>query len=393
MIRAAHFCEQALALGFRFYTGVPCSYLKPFINYAIDAAELEYVGAANEGDAVAIAAGATLGGKSSVVMFQNSGFGNAVNPLTSLNAIFQIPVLLIVTWRGEPGGDADEPQHELMGEITPGMLDILRIPYAFFPREENEIAPVLSEACRCMAKTGLPYGLIMRKGQVADYALRSSPQPRPARDGGKPIGAWPERRPTRSEVLQAVQRHSLPSDAIIATTGFMGRALYALNDRPNQFYMVGSMGCAASLSFGLAAAQPHRRVIVLDGDGAALMRLSIMATLGYERPSNLLHVLIDNETHASTGGQATVSHSVDLGAVARACGYARVCRAGTTADLVAIMRETQPTRTDPMLTLAHVKVCHEEVEKLPRPTLTPRQVAARFRAWLHDTAPCERAVG
>jgi phosphonopyruvate decarboxylase len=157
--------------------------------------------------------------------------------------------------------------------------------------------------------------------------------------------------------------------------------------------MVGSMGCAASLGFGLATAQPHRRVIVLDGDGAALMRLSALATLGYERPPNLLHVLIDNEMHASTGGQATVSHSVDLAAVARACGYARVCRAATTADLVAIMRETQPTRTDTMLTLAHVKVCHEEVEKLPRPTMAPREVAARFRAWLRDTAPCERAVG
>jgi phosphonopyruvate decarboxylase len=388
MIRAASFCQQAREFGFQLYTGVPCSYLKPFINYAIEAADLDYVGAANEGDAVAIAAGAALGGMPSVVMFQNSGFGNAVNPLTSLNAIFRIPALLIVTWRGEPDGEPDEPQHELMGAITPQMFDMLRIPYTFFPRDESEIGPVLTEACGHMAATGLPYGLIMRKGQVADHPLRSAPQQRSAGDAGGPHRPWPERRPTRTEVLQVVERYASPDDAIIATTGFMGRALYALGDRPNQLYMVGSMGCASSLGLGVALAQPRRRVIVLDGDGAALMRLGALATIGYEQPPNLLHLLIDNEMHESTGGQATVSHSVDLSAVARACGYPRVRRAATTADLVATLRETEE-----MLTLAHVKVSPEGVDRLPRPTMPPWQVAARFRAWLGDNAPCGRAVG
>src|SRR5207247_11174384 len=106
-------------MGFRLFTGVSCSYLKPLINYAIHAPGLEYVGAVNEGDAVAVAAGAELAGRRAVVLFQNSGFGNAVNPLTSLNATFRIPALLITTWRGEPGGQPDEPQHDLMGEITP----------------------------------------------------------------------------------------------------------------------------------------------------------------------------------------------------------------------------------------------------------------------------------
>lgn len=387
MIRAASFFQQARAFGFRFFSGVPCSYLKPMINYSIDAPDLEYVGAANEGDAVAIVTGAALGGKPGVVMFQNSGFGNAVNPLTSLNGIFRIPALIIVTWRGEPSGRPDEPQHELMGKITPELFDVLRIPWEFFPHEEDGIEPALAGACHHMARTGLPYGLIMRDGAVAHQPLRSSPRSRPVQATPLPSTPWPERRPTRSDVLRAVQQHARPSDAIVATTGYMGRALYALADRPNQLYMVGSMGCASSLGLGLALAQPHRRIIVLDGDGAALMRLGALATLGCERPPNLLHLLIDNEMHESTGGQATTTGSVDLAAVAHACGYPCVRRASTPEDVASAMNDAAA------LTFLHIKVRGEEVDKLPRPTLAPWQASERFRVWLHETAPCVRTVG
>src|SRR5882757_3383967 len=143
MIKAESFIEKAKGAGFALYTGVPCSYLKPFINYVIDSPGLRYIGATNEGDAVAIASGAELGGKRSVVMFQNSGFGNTVNPLTSLNAIFKIPVLVIATLRGEPGGPADEPQHAMMGEITTGLFDLMQIPWEYFPTDESQIAAVL----------------------------------------------------------------------------------------------------------------------------------------------------------------------------------------------------------------------------------------------------------
>jgi phosphonopyruvate decarboxylase len=149
------------------------------------------------------------------------------------------------------------------------------------------------------------------------------------------------------------------------------------------------MGCASSLGLGLALAQPQRRVIVLDGDGAALMRLGALATIGYRQPPNLLHLLIDNEMHESTGGQATVSHSCDLGQVARACGYPCVHRAATTDELAEILGQTETAR----LTLVHVKVSPEKVEKLPRPTMPPWQVAARFSAWLQDAEPRTRAVG
>ncbi len=381
MIQAASFVSQAREMGFGLFTGVPCSYLKPLINYVIDATGLEYVGAANEGDAVAVAAGAELAGRRAVVLFQNSGFGNAVNPLTSLNATFHIPALLITTWRGEPGGEPDEPQHELMGAITPELFDVLRIRWAFFPQAEAEVGPVLARAVRHMEATGLPYGLVMRKGAVAPHPLRSRPAARPPAPGTLPAAAWPAERPARDEVLRRVLAAAGPTDAVIATTGYTGRALYALEDRPSQLYLVGSMGCASSVGLGLALAQPHRRVLVLDGDGAALMRLGALATIGDRRPPNLVHVLLDNEMHESTGGQAAVSSSVDLAAVAHACGYPRTLRA---ADLDACTRALQEGGGE--LTFVHVKTRPAENKGLPRPTVPPRQVAERFRRWLRETS-------
>lgn len=381
MIPASSFVEATRAHGFALWTGVPCSYLKPFINYVIDTPDLAYVGAANEGEAVAIASGADLGGKRAVVMFQNSGFGNAVNPLTSLNMIFKVPVLVITTLRGEPGGAHDEPQHELMGEITPGLFDLMRIPWEFFPTEESEVAGVLARAVAHMDAKRTPYGLVMKKDSVADHKLKTKAAPKPI--APFQVGPWGshDALPSRRDVLSAVQRAARPTDALVATTGFTGRALYALDDRPSQLYMVGSMGCASAFGLGLAWAQPARRTIVLDGDGAALMRLGALATVGYERPGNLLHIVLDNEVHDSTGAQSTVSHSVDLAGVAAACGYPRVIRAHTAAEVEAIVRD-QPAE----LTFVHVKTAPGEAGNLPRPKETPVQVIDRMRAWLKETS-------
>ena len=161
MIDASQFVGPAKRLGFDVWAGVPCSFLTPFINYTIGDADLTYISSANEGDAVATATGAALGGHRAVAMMQNSGLGNAVSPLTSLNHVFQIPILLIVTLRGEPG-KPDEPQHQLMGEITPGLLDTMQIPWDWFPDEEANVAPVLRKAIDHMDSTGTPYALIMK---------------------------------------------------------------------------------------------------------------------------------------------------------------------------------------------------------------------------------------
>ncbi|HVH42121.1 MAG TPA: phosphonopyruvate decarboxylase [Labilithrix sp.] len=380
MIEAKSFVETAKLAGFSLYTGVPCSYVKPFINYVIDAPDLSYIGATNEGDAVAIATGAELGGKRAIAMMQNSGLGNAVSPLTSLNAIFKIPTLLIVTLRGEPGGPKDEPQHELMGQITIKMLETMNVGWSYFPTEESEVGTALEKAVSHMAKTELPYAFVMKKDSVAPHKLTSRPTPRELTAGTTSASAFSanvSERPSRTDALRAVQRALRPEDLVVATTGYTGRELYACDDRPNQLYMVGSMGCASTFGLGLAWARPDRRVIVLDGDGALLMRMGCLATIGYERPANLVHVLLDNEAHDSTGTQSTVTHSVDLGACARACGYPSVQQvAGVDALEKALADRTAGLR------FLHLKTKPGAPADLPRPKITPREVATRLRAHL-----------
>jgi phosphonopyruvate decarboxylase len=293
--------------------------------------------------------------------------------------IFEIPVLVISTLRGDPGGPHDEPQHKLMGEITTGLFDLMRIPWEYFPTEEAEVAPVLERAVGHMTKKRTPYGLVMKKDSVESHKLKTKAQPRVPPNVPDDTSRWAAELPTRTEALRAVQQNSKPSDVLLATTGYTGRELYALEDRPNQLYMVGSMGCVASFGLGLGWAQPKKRMVVLDGDGAILMRMGALATIGYERPTNLLHILLDNEVHDSTGGQSTVSHSVDMVAVARACGYPRAQRATSLEQLGKMVAED--TRE---LTFVHVKLKPGAPDNLPRPTVTPVQVVDRLRAWLKE---------
>jgi phosphonopyruvate decarboxylase len=315
------------------------------------------------------------------VLLQNSGLGNAVNPLTSLSTVFGVPVLLLVSWRGEPGGRADEPQHEQMGKITPALLDLLGVSRQTLPATEDEVGSALSSAVFGMERTGLPSALVVRRGTFARRPSPPRPAPSPPSWDDLPVPCRPAARLSRSAVLRVVQKRAGRDAAVIATTGYTGRALYALEDRPSQFYLVGSMGCASSVGLGLALSEPGRRVVVLDGDGAALMRLGAMATVGHYRPANLVHLLLDNESHESTGGQATVSASADLAGVARACGYPRVVRAGSPEEVAAVL-----DRAGDGLTFVHVKTAAGEPEDLPRPAVTPRQVAERFRTWLRQTS-------
>lgn len=378
MIAADTFIGEGLERGFQLYTGVPCSYLKALINRVIDSDEVRWVPAANEGDAVAIAAGAELGGVRSAVLLQNSGLGNAVNPLTSLTRIFEIPVLIIVTLRGEPGGPPDEPQHAFMGAITTATLDLLEIPWEWLPDDDRAVGPAFERAAAHMEVRRTPFAFVVKKGTIAPAPLRREPEPRPlSRASSTAELSMAEARPSRREILRRVAENSRPDDVIVATTGYTGRELYALEDRPNQIYMVGSMGCASSLGLGLAIAQADRRVIVLEGDGALLMRLGALATVGYQRPKNFLHIALDNEVHESTGGQSTVSHSIDFAAIARACGYPVVA---STADPEEVARRARSSAEGPEF--LHVKIAPGTPDSLPRPTITPAQVARRLRAHL-----------
>jgi phosphonopyruvate decarboxylase len=392
MIEARNFVEAARQRGFRWYAGVPCSFLTPFINYVLQDPSLHYLSMANEGDAVALIAGVALAGDASapygrgIAMMQNSGLGNAVSPLTSLTWTFRLPQLLIITWRAQPG-ITDEPQHALMGPITPDMLKIMEIPWELFPTESAQIGPALDRAVAHMDQSGRPYALIMQKGSVAAYPLKPGIGAIGSRSNAiKAIAAArdtaADARPSRREALRVVvAQTSAESTVLLASTGFCGRELYAIADRPNHLYMVGSMGCVLPLALGLALARPDLRVIALDGDGAALMRLGAFATVGAYGPANLWHLLLDNGVHDSTGGQATVSPRVSFAEMAAACGYASSLETNELGRISSWLNERPLDGTR----FARLFIRPGTPSDLPRPSVTP--VAVRTRLMQHIGAP------
>jgi phosphonopyruvate decarboxylase len=384
VIEAAQFVEAARERGFDWYAGVPCSYLTPFINYVLQDESLHYVSAANEGDAVAMIAGVALGareGRRGIAMMQNSGLGNAVSPLTSLTWTFRLPQLLIVTWRGQPGV-ADEPQHALMGPITPSMLDTMEIPWELFPTDADAIGPALDRATEYMDRTGRPYALVMQKGSVAPYALTKKGLSGTRQSTSRAVTERVEgTRVTRHEALQRVIAHT-PKDStvVLASTGFCGRELYAIDDRENQLYLVGSMGCVTPMALGLALSRPDLNVVALDGDGAALMRMGVFATLGAYGPSNLVHLLLDNGAHESTGGQATVSAGIAFAEIASACGYALALDGE---DISVVDRLFEAKDVDGVR-FARLSIKPGTPDDLPRPSIKPEDVRARLQKHLGD---------
>jgi phosphonopyruvate decarboxylase len=372
VIETRRFGDKLKNLGFNFFSGVPCSYLTELINYAVN--ECDLVMAANEGDAVAICAGANLGGRKSVFLCQNSGLTNATSPLTSLIHTFELPLLGFVSLRGEPGGKPDEPQHELMGQITTGFLDLMRIEWTYLSTDDEEAEAQLNEANRVI-EGGSPFFFVVRTGTFSKETLvdRAFGAPRLT-----PVVIDRKRddsRPTRFEALSALQRLVRDDTVLIATTGFTGRELYEAGDLPNNFYMVGSMGCAAPLGMGLAMARPDVRVIVIDGDGALLMRMGGAAVLAAYSPANLVHVLLDNNAHDSTGGQRTISDRIDFVSFAASVGYGNAFHAHDTAELVDFVEQSLQSRR---LGFVYLQIAPGAKPNLGRPKTRPPEVRERF---------------
>nr|AGZ94236.1 phosphonopyruvate decarboxylase [Kitasatospora sp. NRRL F-6133] len=346
------------------YFGVPCSFLGPMISVLQADHPEEYLAAANEGEAVAVASGAHLAGRRPVVIMQNSGLGNAVNPLTSLCHTLRIPVLLLVTWRGEPG-HPDEPQHRLMGALTRDLLTAMGVRHEIFPSDPAELAPALERARRHMDEEGLPFAFVVPKGALRPFRPGAAA---PAPAAGLML---------RAEAIAHIVAEAGPDALLVATTGKTARELENDWDRSGNLYVVGSMGCASSIGLGVALGAPRRKVVVLDGDGAALMRLEAMATIGHRAPGNLVHVVLDNEAYESTGGQPTASAGIDFGAIAAACGYR------SRSDV----RGAEPLRravaridSQPGPHFVRVRIRPGSDPALGRPSLTPPEARARFMA-------------
>ncbi len=379
MFHPSIFIEHGRQLGLDLYTGVPCSFLKPFINYVIDDESVFYVPLTNEGEAIAYACGAYLAGKRPVVMFQNSGLGNAVNPLVSLAYPLRIPLLIVCTWRAQPG-ISDEPQHELMGPITLNMFSLMEVENEIMPEDPKAIRLLLDRAVMKSQESSLPYALIMPKDIVESYALISKTLPARSPDGQLEEREFGSALMQRGDVIRLICDMLGEDVIIVGTTGFTNRELFAYRDSPNHLYIVGAMGGASSVGLGLASHLPDtRKVIVLDGDGAALMRMEAMASIGHFRPSNLIHVVLDNQVHESTGGQGTLSNTIAFDRVAQACGYKR---SQSVFSPLALEQALCVATSENGPTFIHVRIMPGVPSSLPRPTLKPHEVKARFMSFL-----------
>lgn len=393
MLSAQAFVETLHQRGFDFFTGTPCSYLAPLMDCV--SSQFEFVTAVNEGDAVALAAGAYLAGARPVVLFQNSGLGNALNPLSSLTQTFGLPLLGIVSLRGDPEaalkGVVDAPQHRLMGRITPALLDLLEIPWAAVPPSLQELKTAMKEVLFHFER-GRPYFWVLRKHDLLASQLQppplsstlSAPAFLPSAGTGGSTDSPEEhieaiRLPRRTEVLRLLQAECPERGMLIATTGKTGRELEALADRPNQLYMVGSMGCALSIGLGINRVQAQRPLWVIDGDGALLMRTGSLSTAGRLASAQLKHIVLDNAMHDSTGGQPSYSEQVDFARVAHAMGYARADTVYELSELSAVLKIPQ----GPHFIRMHIQP--GSPSDLGRPELSPQAVANRLRDFLSQS--------
>jgi phosphonopyruvate decarboxylase len=368
--------------GFDFFTGVPCSLVEDLIAALETHPRFPWLAAVREDVAVGLAAGAWLGGRRPVVVMQNSGLGTSLNALASLSLMYGLPALLLVTWRGYQGKDA--PEHILMGEISPGLLDLLGIPYRVL--SPDSVEEHLAWATRELDAREIPVALLVPPGVVvAPEATRHSGTARAAAttpsSASAPAISAPtlpaELRPviSRRQALAAALKELGDAPAIHAN-GFICRESFGIGDRPQNFYMIGSMGLAAPIGLGVALARPAHRAVVFDGDGNVLMSLGTLAMVGSLSPRNLVHVVFDNEVYGSTGGQRSPSRETRLDRLALGAGY-RTVSAATTADELA--HALRSAAGGPHFVL--VKVTTEE-SPAPRIPHTPRAIRDRFRSIL-----------
>jgi phosphonopyruvate decarboxylase len=357
-MKAKAFIDVLKSNGVTQFTGVPCSVFKEVIAY-LEAHE-NYLIASSEGEAMGIAGGFSLAGKLPAVFMQNDGFGNTVNPITSLQKLYHFPTLLVISWRGRPGSK-DAPQHLWSGKTLCDLLRVLDIGYVILEDNLEGQRPALEELLRTIQEQEAIGAIIVPKGLFEKEKVEKPPADM--------------RRLSREQALRAVLDELDPQAAIFSTTGKISRELYKIQDRPQNFYTVGSMGCTSSIALGHYHAR-QGRTVVFDGDGAVLMKMGTLATIGYYQPREFLHICFDNESYESTGGQKTVSSTARLDEVARSCRYAHVEMARTAED---IRRFIQGWNRNPELSFLHIKVRNETDPELGRPQESPRELRCRFQ--------------
>jgi len=375
------------AQGYDFFSGVPCSMIESLIATLETHPRLPYVPAVREDVAVGLAAGAWLAGRRPMVLMQNSGLGTSMNALVSLSLMYRLPALLLVTWRGHAGKDA--PEHLLMGEISPSLLQMIRIPHRILSAKTiaDDVAWGRAESERLSQPVALllPPG-VLDPGSHAPgaRALEAAPiVPRASLD--QPI---PSPRISRFEALSAAVA-PLRAEPVVHANGYICRESFAVKDRLENFYMIGSMGMASAIGLGVALSVPDRPAVVFDGDGNLLMSLGILPmigggpVMGRGRPANLVHVVFDNALYGSTGNQASPSRAVGLHHIARAAGYERAT-AVAGADEIRAAVATALAGGGPSFILARVTGEEQPAPRIPYP---PEEIRDRFRSCFRPGRP------
>ena len=367
MIRPEFFIEKLKENGIDCFAGVPDSMLKNICAYITDNFDAQHnIIAANEGAAVGIAAGHYLAtGKPACVYMQNSGEGNIINPLASLTdqEVYNIPVLLLIGWRGRPGVH-DEPQHVKQGKVTTGLLNVMGVNYEVLSKEEEKAEKQIAKAINALQNKEV-FALVIEKDTFEDYKLQNVEANNLSM--------------TREEAIQTVAAALDEKDCIVSTTGMISRELFEYRAAMNQgherdFLTVGSMGHASQIALGIAMAKPDRKVWCFDGDGATIMHMGSMAIVAQEAPKNYVHVVFNNGAHDSVGGQPTVGLKINLPAVAKAVGYKSVYSVDSKDDLekqLSIINYQLSINEYPIF--LEIRVRKGNRKDLGRPTTTPIQ--------------------
>jgi len=357
--------------GVSFYTGVPDSLLSDFSAY-IQENVSHHVIAANEGNAVALAAGFYLAsGKPALVYLQNSGQGNIINPLISLTdpEVNGIPMLLLVGWRGEPGV-RDEPQHLRQGAVTTAVFDSTGTPWDILPDEPDAMIQSVNDSLKKALHLKKPVALIVRKGTFESYKMAD-------------VSSDTTGMLTREEAVTAAAEALPLNSVVVATTGKIGRELYTSRiskgkEHPGDFLSVGSMGHSSQIALGIAMEKPQTPVYCFDGDGSVIMHMGSLAINGSSSCKNFFHIVFNNASHDSVGGQPTVADRVLLSSVAGACGYSTVV-VNTAEDL---KKEIRNSKTGPRF--IEVKVAKGARKDLVRPASTPLERKSRLMEYLKN---------
>lgn len=369
MIKCEDFYNLLIKNGIDFFCGVPDSLLKYPIAYINDhAMKNKNIITANEGNAIALAAGYHLAtGKIGMVYMQNSGMGNAINPITSLidKKVYNIPLIILIGWRGEPG-KKDEPQHVKQGEITKPLLDILEIPYNIMPESIEETNYVIKKILRYMKKQNSAYAIIVKKGIFEPYKLTDKSET--------------SNKLSREEALRIVVAHLSSQDIIVSTTGKLSRELFEYREELKQnhdrdFLTVGSMGHCSQIALGLTISKPTRDVYCFDGDGAVIMHMGSLAIIGSQKPENFKHIIFNNGAHDSVGGQLTVGLQIDIPLIAKACGYNSVFKAETKEEVI---KKINLLKVKKGPSLLEIKVRKGARQNLGRPTINPKENKKAF---------------